>query len=322
MTRLSDGFCNAQDYYEVRGPSHKGSLGCAIWVARSSPLGAVDKRHIKVLFAEPRLLIARLNAPNLSCYLISAHAPHSGNAAEVLQSWWEAAERQIRKACTGRLPILTGIDANAQVGQITSILPLAATRPTSKPKGENFYVSFAIPNHCVPPPLLREPPEKQPTKTRRHTLGSPPVGATTYRLDYVLVPQGLLPAVRKCRVHHDFDDGGPDDHFPASVALSLAGLPEGEPTYEYPRIGLRTVEDVRAPFLAVCRDEACMPWTANVHQQVANFDQAFWHACGRRPSKPTAHRAYVNEDLWKLIRQRKVLLGQIRQAGLQQDRCC
>ena len=134
---------------------------------------------------------------------------------------------------------------------------------------------------------------------------------------------GPLPTVSTtCRVHHDFDDGGPDDHFPASVALSLAGLPEGEPTYEYPRIGLRTVEDVRAPFLAVCRDEACMPWTANVHQQVANFDQAFWHACGRRPSKPTAHRAYVNEDLWKLIRQRKVLLGQIRQAGLQQDRCC
>ena len=74
-TRLSDGFCNAQDYYEIRGPSHKGSLGCAIWIARTSPLGQIDKRHVKVLFAEPRLLIARLCAPHLACYLVSAARP-------------------------------------------------------------------------------------------------------------------------------------------------------------------------------------------------------------------------------------------------------
>ena len=58
---------------------------------------------------------------------------------------------------------------------------------------------------------------------------------------FVLVPQGLLPAVKVCKVYHDFDDGGPDDHFPASVTVSLAGLPKGEATFEYPRIRLRTV---------------------------------------------------------------------------------
>ena len=313
-TRLSDGFCNAPDYYEVRGPSHKGNLGCAIWVARSSPLGSVDKRHIKVLFAEPRLLIARLNAPNLSCYLISAHAPHSGTAAEALQSWWETTERRIRTRCTGRLPFLVGIDANAQVGQITSSALGDHAADAETTGGEFLRLFCESQSLCAPSTFAGATGEAAHQDAEAYTWVSPSGGQ--YRLDYVLVPQGLLPAVRTCRVHHDFDDG-------AAVVLSLEGLPEGEPTYEYPRISLRTVEDVRAaeaPFQDVCREAASMPWSANVHQQVASLDQAIWRACGHRPSQLAAHRPYVNEALWQLIRRRKALLSQIRQAGLQQNR--
>ncbi|CAE6968992.1 unnamed protein product [Symbiodinium sp. CCMP2592] len=283
-----------------------------IFFQESSPLGAIDKRHVKVLHAEPRLLIARLNAPRLSCYLVSAHAPHSGCTSEEIRTWWEATGLKVGARCTGHIPVFYGCDANAQLGQVTGPGIGAHAADVETFGGEMLRYHCATHALCAPSAFAGTRGLMEHADPSAYTWVSPSGGK--YRLDYLLLPQSLLPAVRSCQVFHDFDDGGPDDHFPVSVTLVIAGLPEGAPTFEYPRIRLRTVQEVReaqVPVHGACQALASHPWSGNVHEHVACLDRAIWTCCKEASAAPKPRRPYVHEDSWALIRQRKSLLGQI-----------
>ncbi|CAE7268463.1 unnamed protein product [Symbiodinium sp. CCMP2592] len=298
-----------------------GNLGCAIWVARSSPLGDVDKRHVKVLLAEPRILLARLNAPRLDCYLLSAHAPHSGATAAEAQAWWRRLQSCIAAHCKKQIPILTGLDANAKVGQYCSEGIGQHAPDDETPNGELLRHLCDHHDFCAPATFAGAHGILAPEDEAAYTWLSPTGGK--HRIDYVLLPLALLPNVQSSRVMHDFDDGGPDDHFPSTVAVCMAGLPAGEPTLEYRRIPLRTVEDVRSAQCdvdSVCRSFSSHPWADNIHSHVAALDRALWRECTSGPKQVQAARPYVSEEAWALIRKRKEFKRSIAQHGQQGER--
>ena len=222
---------------------------------------------------------------------------------------------------TQKLPIIVGIDANAQVGQYPgdSIGEHAADRET--PNGELLRAFCETHALCAPATFLGPEGCCRRVDAQSYTWVSP--AGERYRIDYVLLPRSLLPAVQSCDVLHDFDDGGFDDHFPAAVTVGFGGLPDGDSTVEYSRIRHRTVADVHSANLdvkgACCHLEG-RSWAANVREHVASLDQAMWRACKPTASETRPAKPYITPDCWYYIRLRKVLLQQVRGHASQQDR--
>ena len=305
-TRLPAGACNAQDYIELRSPCQRGNLGCAIWVACNSPLGQVRKEHCKPLFADERLLIARLEAPNHSCYLISGHAPHTGHSEQQCEDWWMHFRHQYDCHCRAALPVYIGIDSNGQVGSRASpcIGPHAADEENAN--GSRLHAFCEHAGLCAPATFSGARGTAESHDSQAYTWVSPK--QTRHRIDYVLLPIGMRPQVQHCQVLHDFETGGSDDHYPACLSLQAMFQAETSRVPVFPRLPVRTVQDVEPYCQKVAKtlqQATSIPWERNVHQHVQEVDRSIWVAFERRPTKPGPRKPYVTDEAWKLMQARK-----------------
>ena len=314
-TRMSAGTCSAEDFLEVRGPCTKGNLGCALWVARSSPAGAVDKNSVRTLYADERLLIARLDAPHLKCYLVSAHAPHTGHSEAQCEAWWLHLDKQCRHNCSASLPLYIGLDANGQVGSRTSCAIGSHAPDEETPNGCRFH-EFCIGHAlCAPATFASANGQMLEKDPHAYTWVSPK--QTKHRIDYVLVPAEQHELVQECSVFHDFETAGADDHFPTCVRVHVTAVQAPAPAVHFPRLPLRTVEAVReagSQVPAILRCAIHTPWSTNVHRHVKQLDDELWkirgHACPSRPRRP-----YITDEAWRHIRARKSCTAEIKHAA-------
>ena len=315
-TRLPAGTCSAQDYIEIRSPCQRGNLGCAIWVACDSPLGTVRKEHCKPLFADERLLIVRLEAPSHSCYLVSGHAPHTGHSEQQCDGWWEHLRRQFDCHCRAVLPVYVGIDSNGQVGSRSSpcIGPHAADEETANGSRLHSFCEHA--GLCAPATFAGARGSAESHDSCAYTWVSPK--QTRHRIDYVLLPIGMRPQVRRCQVLHDFETGGTDDHFPACLTLRAMFQAETTTVPTFPRLPVRTVQDLepyQQQVAATLQQAANIPWECNVHQHVQEIDRSLWRAFQRRPAKTGPRKPYVTSEAWQLMQARKQHTQTMRHAA-------
>ena len=310
------GTCRAQDYLEFRSSATNGNGGCAIWIAAHLPTGKLQAQQVKILHQDPRRLLLRLKASRLDCFLFSGHAPHSGAPAQEADRWWTETDKILRRHHHGQRPLLAGIDANAQLGLVSSPAVGAHAPDHETPNGERLRAFCDA--HCLALPTTFANPAGQVLSQdlEAYTWVSP--SGAKYRIDFIAVPQQCLQAVESQGVWRDFETGGPEDHYPVYTRLRLrADAPDG-PACSFPRLGLKRVQDVQqagldfAPLLAAA---ANTPWSANIHEHVAELDASIWQAAlavqpQRRPQKP-----YLDDEAWGLICERKQAKKAIKHAA-------
>ena len=315
-TRLPAGTCSAQDYIELRSPCQRGNLGCAIWVACNSPLGPVRKEHCKPLFADERLLIARLEAPNHSCYLISGHAPHTGHSEQQCDAWWAHFRHQYDCHCRAALPVYIGLDSNGQVGSRVSPCIGPHAGDDENANGSRLHAFCEHAGLCAPATFAGARGTAESHDSQAYTWVSPK--QTKHRIDYVLLPIGMRPQVQRCQVLHDFETGGSDDHFPACLSLRATFQAEASKVPVFPRLPVRTIQDVepyRQKVAQTLQQATSIPWERNVHQHVREIDRSIWAAFERRPTKPGPRKPYVNDEAWRLMQARKQHTRTMRHAA-------
>eukprot|EP00959_Pyramimonas_sp_CCMP1952_P169369 3537946-Pyramimonas_sp.AAC.1 len=120
-TRHKIGARNVGEYHVISSPADKGNFGCEIWLNTQLPYGTSKRgpllftsKHVTLLQALPRLLVARIQAPGMHMVVASAHAPHSRRPAAEKKAFWS-----MLKAAISRWKIqLTFLDGNARLGSI------------------------------------------------------------------------------------------------------------------------------------------------------------------------------------------------------------
>ncbi|CAE7949096.1 unnamed protein product, partial [Symbiodinium sp. KB8] len=303
--------CTAADYITVSSTAKQGQGGCAIWVAASLPNCKVKANHIKVLHQDHRILLARLCTAQLDCLLLSAHAPHSGAPAQEREAWWEGLQSLLRKHYTGSIPLLAGIDANAQVGAIES--PAIGSHAADEETPNGSCLREVCDAHCLALPTTFCGPngKTQSVDADAYTWTAP--NGARYRIDYIMLPQPCVAAVEARSVWHTFETGGPEDHVPVLTSLRLRAKGDRANSLTYPRLPFKRVQDVQessCDFIEVF--SAHTPWNVNIHEQVSCLDNLLWTEAAKAPKQRRPANKYLNDTAWQLVRERKVAKATIR----------
>ncbi|CAE7300846.1 unnamed protein product [Symbiodinium sp. CCMP2592] len=253
-----------------------------------------------------KIQLVRLKAARLDCFLFSGHAPHSGAPASVADTWWHDTQVLLSKHVQPDVPLLVGIDANAQLGEIPCAAIGQHAPDPETPNGERLR-SFCDSN-CLALPatfassggaILRRDPAA-------YTWVAPNGGR--HRIDYIAIPQPCLEAVEWHSVWHDFETGGPEDHYPVLLRMRLKADTTPDVECGFPRIGLRRVSDVSAAGLDLgpsLLQASHIPWDTNIHHHVAQLDSIMWKAADT-PSPPKRPRkSYLDDEAWAVVLARK-----------------
>ncbi|CAE7348568.1 unnamed protein product [Symbiodinium sp. CCMP2592] len=302
----SGGTCAADDYIEFRSPAERGNGGCAIWLSKRLPHGQLQAKQVKILHQDPRRLLLRLKAARLDCFLFSGHAPHSGATESVADGWWHETKAILRKHVQPNIPLLAGLDANAQLGEITGPAIGAHAPDPETPNGERLR-DFCDSHSLALPTTFASSTGKVLAKDPEAFTWVSPNGGK-HRIDYIAVPQSCLEAVEWQGVWHSFETGGPDDHLPVCVKMRLRADAHPDVTCGFPRIGLRCVDDVRRAGLDLTThltQAAQIPWETNVHEHVAALDAAMWRAAAPATASKRPRKAYLDDTAWALVCARK-----------------
>ena len=93
--RAAQGAKRKGDYFIIASGHKDHSAGVELWVKLEEPYGHCKgapllllPRHLPVLVAETRLLIARIQAPGLELVVAVAHVYHSGHKASERSEYW------------------------------------------------------------------------------------------------------------------------------------------------------------------------------------------------------------------------------------------
>ena len=120
---MSPGARVVDGYIVLASGSDRGTLGCELWADTERPYASIDGKdyHFSMsdfvaIFADPRVLVARVTARCLQCTVVVAHAPHSGVDASDRDVWWGDLARRL----AGQPDVVLPVDANARLGSSVS----------------------------------------------------------------------------------------------------------------------------------------------------------------------------------------------------------
>eukprot|EP00435_Cladocopium_sp_Y103_P063298 s367_g24.t2 len=127
-TRLQRHCQTIEDYMIFAGAATpQGHFGILAAISTTIPYGTVTlptgqkqqlffrRTDVAVIATSPRWVILRVTTPWMKFVLIGAHAPHSGQSLETIETWWDSLSRTIPSSLTTWPKILL-VDANAKVG--------------------------------------------------------------------------------------------------------------------------------------------------------------------------------------------------------------
>ena len=115
------------DYFMLHSScTASGQFGMAVWLHKrrafhwvnGRPAG-LDRQHLTVLVAEPRLLIVQVACPAFKCILVAAHAPHTlpNGDGEEAQVFWSHVSTALRKVPASIAVVVLAIESSA-VGSV------------------------------------------------------------------------------------------------------------------------------------------------------------------------------------------------------------
>lgn len=144
-------FSDGQWVHAYSSPDQDHSCGCAVHVNLQLPFSKVQGKfckvrpqNVKMLHAEPRLLILAINVGAISFAVVSGHAPAQDKFWA--KEWWEEATRTIIN-CVGDLPIVMGLDANTTRPDVWEHVHCGKPFPTNTkmlPLFDKFILDLAL----------------------------------------------------------------------------------------------------------------------------------------------------------------------------------
>ena len=304
-------FSTSHDILRIGAGHCSGQYGVELWVNLGQPVGHDQRKKprflrpqdFQVCHKDPQRLIVRCNADLLACWLIVAHAPHSGHTKAMRQQWWEETDHMIDHYGDGA-PWIWLIDANAEPGDAddcTVFTPgLATSANTEFLRGclqkHALCIASTLDSHAGP----------------RSTWTSPD-GNSEHCLDYVIIPHhwrhachfsSVIDTLDLCTTNDDHKAVGAQLNWSTVVTAKGKSKHKYHPNWSSP--------DDRAVIQAQLSNSAPCPWSTDVEVQAQRLEQTLHDAMKNSPQAlHAAKKPYITEELWECRSQKLKLKKRI-----------
>ena len=294
----------------------QGHLGIEIWFNLDQAIGwhrhrgrhhsyKLQKSNFVVTHADPRRLLLRCDHPLLDCWILAAHAPHSGRSTTERMTWWHET-MEVLRMYHDQAPMIWLLDANA---------------PPGEPDGITVHRSgFATSANTA---LFREALQEWqlclPATTECH-IGSNATwtsidGLSQHCIDHVAVPIDWLHRCTISKVEENFDLAqSNEDH--KLVALQLEWRALLDFAKQHKKQSKRIPADFQDPQLRqTLLQTRPAAWHEDVEHQAESLVQQLHVAMQNAPSRQAAQakKPYVTEQVWSL-RMRKLQHRQLNKS--------
>eukprot|EP00438_Fugacium_kawagutii_P010934 Skav210628 [mRNA] locus=scaffold1063:41778:47899:+ [translate_table: standard] len=273
-------------YHLLSSPSTaQGHGGVQLWIKQSWQ-GAdsqlkIEHHHLKILTADPRILVVHLRHPSIDLILMSLHAPNNVEEEDWL-AWWRKCTRAIPKHLTDKAKIVC-VDANSKVGSLQSLSVGDFGAEEENLAGRCFHQWLCEQQLVLPqtfPGISHGP-----ATTWMHSSGS------ESRLDYVALDSRLANATEEaCRSQLDLSISSVD-HFAVQLQLRLGLRGDGHaPHREQP---------VPTP-----REAPTVSWSCDVHTH-AHEVQLWLDSTRAHPQRSARRKHHLSEETWACVQLKK-----------------
>ena len=277
----------------------KGTLGVELWISLSQPIGHVHRtpvhlarKHVTVVHATPRMLIARIEHPFLQFYLAVGHAPHCGHSEQVRQDWWQ--EFALRSRPPPGVPLFALLDANALSGPQDGKHVLAQDDDSNA--NTELFRDFLVDGQLM---LLAT----SHVHVGTHATWTSPSGLHHNRIDYVCVPTQLTGACTLSRVVEELDLGQLYDHACVAAQLQWTQRALSRSTSTHVNRGYdRTAISGRLEH--ALRAWQGPTWNSDIDSHVNQLNEhlltTLQQQCPKQLTRPK--KFFITEEIWQLRR--------------------
>ena len=300
--RSEAGMSCANDILRLCGGHRGGQYGIEIWIDLTVPYAWSPKgkqkffhrTHFQCIHHEPRSMLIRCDAPELSFWLLALHAPHSGYPLQERELWWSQVCEVLRQHHDGATLFVLG-DTNAAPGQYDGVTVLqegfSSSASTSLLK--NFLLEFNL---------------YLPATSEVHTGPNGTwidfSGEREHCIDHVALPQQWHDRCVGSYVLHDFDLATlHEDHHVAAVQMQWAALvyPQGPRPHERPKSKPSTYHHDPSIADQLAQIEV-LPWHADVERQAQHITQQLHNVMQHAHEQPAAQikKTYITAETWSL----------------------
>eukprot|EP00435_Cladocopium_sp_Y103_P041926 s1460_g11.t1 len=215
--RSPPGLSVVDQVLRISGGSDNGKFGVELWISLKQPYAHIAGKAIffarsnfQLLHHDSRRLLVRVSSVHFDGFLLVLHAPQSGRPYNEREQWWAITNDIATKFCSG-LPLFVLMDANAKTGRCCEpiIFHQDDSESSSTPFLREFLTAHAL---CLPSTCDIHMSE--------HATWTAPNGLDEHRIDFVAIPQSLLPKCTWSSTVPSLDPGHAHfDH--TAVALQL-----------------------------------------------------------------------------------------------------
>ena len=319
--RSEEIFSTSHDILRIGAGQCGGQYGVELWVNLSQPVGYDQKRKprflrpqdFQVCHKDPQRLMVRCNADLLTCWILVAHAPHSGHPKATRQLWWEEMDHLIDQYGDGT-PWIWLIDANAEPGDADDYTVFTPGLATSA--NTDFFRS-CLQRHdlCIASTLD--------SHTGPRSTWTSPDGSSEHCLDYVIIPRqwrqacqysSVIDTFDLCTTNEDHQAVGAQLNWSTVVTIKNTKQQKYKPNWHSPEA--RAAIQERLSNLVPC------PWHFDVEAQAQHLERALHDAMKHSPQAPhAAKKPYITAELWECRHQKlklkKRIHGLHRQLNMQ-----
>eukprot|EP00438_Fugacium_kawagutii_P035546 Skav214502 [mRNA] locus=scaffold1011:346373:351469:+ [translate_table: standard] len=318
--RTPRGFFKSGDYLRLCSGAQQGTLGTELWISTKLPYGSRDghpyrlrKEHFALVFAEPRRLLCRLEAPGLQLWIFVGHAPHTGKTQEEIAEWWDHTSALLLRHDV-RGPLLALVDANATMGLPDGIAVRqgGSTPSASTELFRDFLSTWEL---CIASSLGNH--------AGTINTWTSPNGTYSRDLDHIAISSSLSGACTWSQVLQDVDiTGGHVDHHAIAARLtwttSTTCAPNNIPQTTWDRDKIAK----NPQLLYSLKTLASSPWSTDIESEIKYFNdqvhQRLRTYCAKRREQPK--KPYISEEAWQLRSSCSRLHSQLRQLSDESQR--
>lgn len=297
--RNDEVFSTSHDILRI-GAGHKdGQFGVELWVNLVQPVGYNQSKKpyffkaqcFQVSYKDPQRLIVKCQAEVLTCWILVAHAPHSGHLRSTRQQWWDQTDQLIDEFGDGA-PWIWLIDANAEAGDADAVAVHASGLPASA-NTEFFRNSLHRNGLCLPSTMSCH-------TGPRHTWTSPD-GSTQHCIDYVVVPcdwrssctfSMVIDTLDLCALNEDHKAVGVQIEWNAEATPSTRAMKRPQLNWQCKA----TRASLRDQINSISRSS----WRTDIETQTIQLVNGVHHAMQRSPrAQPIVKKPYITDQLWQ-----------------------
>ena len=299
--RADEGMTTSNQILRFMSGQCQGQGDVEIWVNLEQSYGRdsagkerfFKEHHFQVLHREHRRLLVHLHADGLQCFLLAAHAPHSGRPREERETWW-AETADLIWSYTDHQPCIWLVDANAEPGQADGVV---VHRKGLRTSANTIFMRdcFQKLNMCLPATF--------PVHEGSLDTWTSPTGEDHHCIDYVAIPASWKSSCTLSRVLEEFDlANSRDDHKAVGIELSWTCVVQrmirnsARPQLDWTSMSMRTqvIKDMQ--------DVTCVPWKTDVESQERIFSSQIEKLLRpfARDAKQGPKKCYIDEDIWQM----------------------